>query len=113
MDKNDKEKLRELAADLAKMLLPAISRVHDFAAMSYRTPDEEKQYQELMNLIKQAAPILGLMKDFFGNEAYRASVAWYFSVKEAAEKGDARAQEIVNELAPLYQQALFDQLDKN
>jgi hypothetical protein len=34
-------------------------------------------------------------------------------VKEAAEKGNSKAREIVDELAPLYQQALFDQLNKN
>jgi hypothetical protein len=34
-------------------------------------------------------------------------------VKEKAAKGNQHSQEIVDELAPLYQQALFDQLNNN
>lgn len=113
MNNDDKEKLREIAAGLAKLMPQIISQVRDYAALNYRTPEEEKQYLELLKLIKESAPILTLLKDFFGSEAYRATAAWYYSVKEAAEQGNPKAREIVDELTPLYHQAIIDQMDKN
>jgi len=113
MNTDDKEKLRVVAAELAKLMLQIISQVCDYAALNYRTPEEEKQYQELLKLMKKLLPAITQLKDFFGNEAYRTSVAWYYSVKKAAEQGNSKAREIVDELAPLYQQAIIDQLNMN
>lgn len=113
MNNDDKEKLREVAAGLAKLMPQIISQVRDYAALNYRTPEEEKQYQELLKLVKESLPVITLLKDFFGSEAYRSTVGWYYSVKEAAEQGNSKAREIVDELAPLYQQSIIDQLNKN
>ena len=113
MNTNDKEKLREVATGLAKLMPQIISQIRDYAAMNPRTPEEEKQYQKLLKIVEESLPVIAMLEDFFGSEAYRASVAWYYSVKEAAGHGNSKAREIVDELAPLYQQSIIDQLNKN
>ena len=114
MDENlDKEKLREIAEKLNELLPPIIEKIKDYAALANRTPDEEKEFGELVALLAQSLPVIETLKDYFGSEINKQATAFYYHVKEKAAKGDQRSQEIVDELAPLYQQALFDQLSNN
>ena len=114
MDENqDKEKLREIAQSLGKLLPLIIEKIKDYAALANRTPDEEKEFGELVGILAQSLPVIETLKDYFGSEIDKQATAFYCHVKEKAAKGDRRSQEIVDELAPLYQQALFNQLNNN
>jgi len=114
MEENlDKEKLREIAESLNELLPPIIEKVKDYAALANRTPEEEKEFGELIALIAQSLPVLETLKDYFGTEIYKQATAFYYRVKEKAANGDRPSREIVDELAPLYQQAIIDQLSKN
>lgn len=113
MKKQDKEQLRAIAEKLGKSLLPLIEEIRYYHSLSYRTPEEEASYQEMVSLIRESLPVITLLKDFFGNEAMRASEEFYFHLKKLAGEGDTKASEILCELSPLYQQSLLEQLNNN
>ncbi len=113
MKKSDKEKLRAISEDLSKILPPMLEKVRHYATMSNRTPDEEKEYRELIDLVVRAKPAISMLKDYFDNEINLNATAYYYSIKQKAEDGDPKAKEIISELAPLYEQALLEQMDKN
>ena len=106
-------KLQKSLTELDKSLKPVYEMIKDMQALKYRTPDEEKELEKLLLIIKEAIPVISTAADFFGNRAFVAAVAYYNSVKQHAEKGDLQAQKILIELAPLYEQALLSQIDKN
>lgn len=113
MKKPDLIKLKKALDELDEYLKPVYERINDFQAMSYRTPDEEKELQKLLQLAANAVPVYAAAADFFGNEAYNMAVAYYNGVKQHAENGNVKAKEILKELAPLYEQALLSQIDPN
>ena len=113
MKKADLVKLQKALADLEKSLKPVCEKIRDFQSLDYRTPDEEKELEKLLLIVEEAMPVISNAAGIFGNRAFVAAVAYYNSVKQHAEKGDPLAQKILNELAPLYEQALLSQIDKN
>jgi hypothetical protein len=114
MEENpEKEELRKIVESLKELLPPIIEKVNDFAALPNRTPDEEKEFRELIALVTQSLPMIRKLKEYFGNEIYKQATAYYYKVKEEAAKGDQHSQEILNELTPLYHQSLFDPLNNN
>lgn len=113
MKKADLEKLKKNLAELSEFLKPVYEKIEDYTRMEFRTPDEEKELEQLLQLVKEATPIFGAAADIFGNEAFINATAYYNSLKQHAEKGDELAQKIYKELAPLYEQALLSQINKN
>ena len=113
MKKQDKDELRAIADKLGKSLLPVIEMFNHYHKMSNRTPEEEKSYQEMIRLIQEALPVLTVLKDFLGNEAFRAAEAFYFHLKQKEAEGDQNAREILRELSPLYQQSIIEQVNNN
>jgi hypothetical protein len=113
MQKPDLIKLQKSLTELDKTLKPVYEMIKDMQALKYRTPNEEKELEKLLLLVKEAIPVISTAANFFGNRAFVAAVAYYNSVKQHAEKGDPLAQKILIELAPLYEQALLSQIDKN
>jgi type III secretory pathway component EscR len=113
MDKDDKEKIRTISYELSEMLLKVALAVKEYAAMSYRTPDEEMEYQKLIEVLKAGTPAIQQVRDFLGEELYRNAVAYFYSIKEKARAGDETALAIYNDLAPDFEKILMSQVDKN
>lgn len=113
MDKDDKEKMRAVSTELVVMMEKVARAVKEYAAMSYRAPDEEMEYQKLIELLKEGLPVIQQVRDYLGEELYRNAVAYFYSIKEKAMAGDQTALAIYNDLDPDFEKALMSQIDKN
>lgn len=113
MKPEELELILEKAKELAKALTPVLEAALHYQQMSYRTPDEDEEYQKLLDVAQQGKQAIEMLQTVAGDEAYRASVAYYYSVKQKADEGDPKAKEILAEMAPLYAEELLKQLDNN
>ena len=109
-EKEFKEKLRTQATILMEKLGPYIERVTELAETKGLSPEEQEELQKLWQVISKARPVIELLADFFGENAYKQSVANYYHMKELAAQGNTEAQKAVEELKPLFEEALKEQI---
>ncbi len=110
---DDQDKFNQKVADLAKQLHDLVPLIKEYAAMSYRTPKEETEFQKLIEMVEEGLPLIQQAKANLGEKLYRHSVAYFYAIKEKAMAGDEKALAIYNELAPEFGQALMSHFDKN
>lgn len=110
---DDQDKFNQMVADMAKQLHDLVPLINDYAAMGYRTPEEEAEFQELVEMVKEGLPLIQQALAHLGEKLYRHSVAYFYEIKEKAMTGDEKALAIYNELAPEFGQALMSHFDKN
>ncbi len=113
MKKEDKEQLHKISRRLVELLGPIVEQLQEYTKETDHSPEEEEAFRKTLEFMKEIAPAIEMLQNFFGHEAYKTTVAYYYYVKEKAAEGNEQAQEIVAELAPLYEQALLEKLNNN
>lgn len=107
------DEIKAAVEQLMKNLPTVISALNYYAGMSYRTPDEEAEYQKLLELVQQANQVLAYCADFMDNKLYCDATAIYYEIKQMAEQGNPGAKAALADLAPLFAKSLLDQTDNN
>lgn len=107
------EEIRKAASQLAEMLPDVISYTQDLFELKNRTPEEKKEFQKMVQLMQKLVPVVSNIQDFFGERAFKQVQAYYYHIKELSEKGDQEAKKIYDDLRPLYENAISDQINEN
>lgn len=113
MNPEEQKRLHELALQVTEGIAVVLEQIAAFDARTDLSEEEEEEYRKLRQVICEVLPIIRQLADVFGQEAFQAAQAYYYSVQERALAGNEKAIEIYNELKPLYDQALLTQVDKN
>ena len=113
MDKSENEEIKNSIEQMLKIFPKIIEAVKQYSAMSYLTPEEELEYQNLKNLLKKGLPLIMMTEKLLGDELYRNAVAYYYAIKEKALNGNEKAMTIYEDLAPDFEQILLLQTNKN
>jgi hypothetical protein len=58
-------------------------------------------------------PYVSYVKDFIGENVYKKSTAIYYHAKELAAQGNVEAQKMVDDLKPLFEASLREQMGNN
>jgi len=113
MNPEEKKSLHKLAQQVTEGIAIVLEQIAAYDARDDLSEAEEKEYRKLRQVICEVLPIIRQLADVFGQEAFQAAQAYYYNLQEKAQAGNPKAQEIYNELKPLYDQALLKQVDKN
>ncbi|WP_163713228.1 hypothetical protein [Mangrovibacterium lignilyticum] len=113
MKQESKIKLVELALKIAVDMKVIIGQMKKYEEKDWLSPEDEERYRKLQDVLKDVLPVIAQLRDFFDQKAYCHATAYYYHVKEKAADGDLRAKVIYDDLRPLYEQALNEQIHKN
>lgn len=110
MKKKNKEELRKQAFDLIEKIGPFMERFKELSEIKNPNAEEVNELKKLGEMAKKALPVLEQLASYFGESAYGQAVAIYYHAKELAARGDKEAQKTVDELGPLYKEALKERM---
>ena len=113
MKQKDKEELRQISQNLTDRLARIIEMIKQYEKIDGMNADEKTEYNRLRASVRDIAPVLRLLMNFFGAELLRNSIAYYYWIKEKAAGGDLLAMEIYNDMAPDFERFLIARIDKN
>ena len=102
----------EEAVKLIKENVPIlIERFLYISNLPQRTPEEDKEFLEISETVLKLLPYIDHMKSTLFERIYKRSVGIYYAIKESADKGNAESQKVVEELKPLFEQALREDIN--
>lgn len=107
------DRIHEAVMHLLDLVQPVIDQAIHLEHLSYRTPDEEEQLKEMRQLLQKVLPVVSRVKNYFGEKAFKQAQAYYYHVKELADEGDSEAKKIYDDLRPLYEDIIRDQITDN
>ncbi len=113
MNAEENKRLHELAQQLTKQVSLVLEQIAAYESRDDLSEVEQEEYRKLRQVVCDALPVIRQLADVFGQEAFQAAQAYYYSIQEKSQAGNVKATEIYNELKPLYDQALLKQVDKN
>jgi methylthioribose-1-phosphate isomerase len=112
MEQN-KESFRELREELLTSLSPIIEAVKKLHEAENLTKEDAEWLAQMEQKLREILPYIQKISGVLSEKVYGTALAYYYSVKEHAEKGDIRAQAIFDDLKPLFKDSLSEQIDLN
>ena len=110
-NKENKEELKAEATALMKKLEPFMERTKELLKTKNHSTEELEELYRLWKVFNKVWPVLETLGNFFGENAYKQQVSAYYHIKELAARGDIKAQKAIEELKPLFEEALKERMN--
>lgn len=78
-----------------------------------RTQEEEQEFLAVQKMLLDIGEALSTALQTLGDDLFGKAVDLYYNYKDAAGAGDQEAQQLLNELKPLFAASLQSRINKN
>ena len=78
-----------------------------------RTIEEEKEFQTVQQLLLNIGEVLSVALKSIGDDLFGKALDLYYQYKKLAAEGDKDAQELLENLKPMFEASLNSRINKN
>ena len=113
MSRKEEEILFAASTRFSKMLMRVTDALCKYTVLDSRTSVQEAGYEGFVELMKKSLPLFWQYNKLIDEELYYKLIAYQYLLKRKAEEGDEHAIATYNKLAPVLEQVLMLQMDKD
>lgn len=105
------EEAKKIIEKLFIQLEPITGEMMKLKEQKIRTTEEEELLKNYAVVLERSMQYISDMQALLGDKLYRKATAYYFHLKDLAEKGNEEARAVYEKLKPLYEDSLKENMD--
>jgi hypothetical protein len=105
-----REEMTKLATLLSKEIIP---RYEELSKLKSLDEEEKKEMEQILEVIKKVKPVLDFYRQILAESLVHGSNDIFFRFRELSLQGNEYAKKAYEELRPLYEDFMKENLDLN
>ncbi len=105
--------MHEEMTKLITLLSEVIPRYEELCKQSYLDEEEKKEMKQIVEIIQKAQPVILFCQQILGESLIRGTNDIFFHFRNLSLQGNEEAKKAYEELRPLYEDFMKENLDLN